>query len=89
LAAERIAMNMPIQGSAADILKLAMLALRGPVTPGARMILSVHDELVFEVPDAEVDLAKAKIRDAMQTVYELVVPLIVDVGSGPNWNAAH
>jgi DNA polymerase-1 len=89
LAAERIAMNMPIQGSAADILKLAMLALREPVTPGARMILSVHDELVFEVPDAEVSEAKAKIRDAMQSVYELVVPLIVDVGSGPNWNAAH
>jgi DNA polymerase-1 len=89
LAAERIAMNMPIQGSAADILKLAMLALREPVTPGARMILTVHDELVFEVPDAEVDEAKAKIRDAMQGVYELVVPLIVDVGAGPNWNAAH
>jgi DNA polymerase-1 len=89
LAAERIAMNMPIQGSAADILKLAMLALRDPVTPGARMILSVHDELVFEVPDAEVSEAKTKIKQAMQAVYELVVPLIVDVGSGPNWNAAH
>jgi DNA polymerase-1 len=89
LAAERIAMNMPIQGSAADILKLAMLALRDPVTPGARMILSVHDELVFEVPDAEVEEAKAKIRNAMQTVYDLGVPLIVDVGSGPDWNAAH
>jgi DNA polymerase-1 len=89
LAAERIAMNMPIQGSAADILKLAMLALRAPVTPGAKMILSVHDELVFEVPDAEVEEAKAKIRNAMQSVYELVVPLTVDVGSGPNWNAAH
>ncbi len=89
LAAERIAMNMPIQGSAADILKLAMLALREPVTPGAKMILSVHDELVFDVPDAEVEEAKAKIRHAMQNVYELVVPLTVDVGSGPNWNAAH
>jgi DNA polymerase-1 len=89
LAAERIAMNMPIQGSAADILKLAMLSLREPVTPGARMILSVHDELVFEVPDAEVEEAKAKIKSAMQGAYELAVPLIVDVGSGPNWNAAH
>src|SRR5690606_276626 len=56
LAAERIAMNMPIQGSAADVLKLAMLALAEPVTPGTRMILTVHDELVFEVPDAEVEL---------------------------------
>jgi DNA polymerase-1 len=89
LAAERIAMNMPIQGSAADILKLAMLALKDPVTPGSRMILSVHDELVFEVPEAEVEEAKAKIKDAMQSAYELVVPLTVDVGSGPNWNAAH
>jgi DNA polymerase-1 len=89
LAAERIAMNMPIQGSAADILKLAMLALETPVTPGARMILSVHDELVFEVPDAEVEEAKAKIRHAMQTAYELSVPLTVDAGAGPDWNAAH
>jgi DNA polymerase-1 len=89
LAAERVAMNMPIQGSAADILKLAMLALREPVTPGARMILSVHDELVFEVPDAEVDEAKAKIKAAMQGVFDLGVPLIVDAGSGKNWNAAH
>ena len=89
LAAERIAMNMPIQGSAADILKLAMLALRTPVTPGARMILSVHDELVFEVPDAEVEEAKAKIREAMQNAYALDVPLTVDAGSGRDWNAAH
>jgi DNA polymerase I len=89
LAAERIAMNMPIQGSAADILKLAMLALRKPVTPGARMLLSVHDELVFEVPEAEVEDAKRGIKAAMESAYALSVPLIVDVGSGPNWNAAH
>jgi DNA polymerase-1 len=89
LAAERIAMNMPIQGSAADILKLAMLALKTPVTPGARMILSVHDELVFEVPEAEADEAKAKIQSAMQSAYELAVPLTVDVGVGRDWNAAH
>jgi DNA polymerase-1 len=89
LAAERIAMNMPIQGSAADILKLAMLAVRTPVTPGTRMILSVHDELVFEVPDDEAEAAKAKIKQAMESVYALTVPLIVDVGSGLDWNAAH
>jgi DNA polymerase-1 len=89
LAAERIAMNMPIQGSAADVLKLAMLALRKPVTPGARMILSVHDELVFEVPEAEVEEATEKIRAAMEHVLELAVPLVVDAGSGPDWNAAH
>src|SRR6187431_530065 len=89
LAAERIAMNMPIQGTAADLLKLAMLALRKPVTPGARMILSVHDELVFEVPEAEVAEAEAKIKAAMEHVYELAVPLTVEVGHGPNWNDAH
>lgn len=89
LAAERVAMNMPIQGSAADLLKLAMLALKDPVTPGARMILTVHDELVFEVPDAEVDDAEGKIKTAMQNVYPLSVPLVVDVGHGDNWNEAH
>jgi DNA polymerase I len=89
LAAERIAMNMPIQGSAADLLKLAMLALKKPVTPGARMILSVHDELVFEVPEAEVEEAKQGIRNAMEHVVELAVPLVVDAGSGRDWNAAH
>jgi DNA polymerase I len=89
LAAERIAMNTPIQGTAADLLKMAMLQFVSPVTPGARMILTVHDELVFEVPDAEVELAKAKVRDAMQSVYQLRVPLVVDVGAGPNWSSAH
>jgi len=89
LAAERIAMNMPIQGSAADLLKLAMLALKKPITPGARMILSVHDELVFEVPVAEAEEAKLGIKKAMESVMELAVPLVADAGSGPNWNAAH
>jgi DNA polymerase I len=89
LAAERIAMNMPIQGSAADILKLAMLSLREPPTPGARMVLSVHDELVFEVPDAEVAEAEQKIKAAMESAYELSVPLEVSVGHGRDWNSAH
>ncbi|MEI9939616.1 MAG: DNA polymerase I [Pseudomonadota bacterium] len=89
LAAERIAMNMPIQGTAADLLKLAMLALKVPPTPGARMTLSVHDELVFEVPEEEVPEAEAKIKFAMEHVYELAVPLTVEVGHGPNWNDAH
>jgi DNA polymerase-1 len=89
LAAERIAMNMPIQGSAADILKLAMLALREPPTPGARMVLSVHDELVFEVPEAEVAEAERKIKAAMESAYALSVPLEVSVGHGRDWNSAH
>lgn len=89
LAAERIAMNMPIQGTAADILKLAMLALRDPPTPGARMVLSVHDELVFEVPETEVPEAELKIKAAMESAYALSVPLEVTVGHGRDWNSAH
>jgi len=89
LAAERIAMNMPIQGSAADILKLAMLRLVEPVTPGTRMILTVHDELVFEVPEAEVAEAAPRVQKAMEGAYVLDVPLTVTVGSGPSWDQAH
>lgn len=89
LAAERIAMNAPIQGTAADILKLAMLCFRTPPTPGARMVLTVHDELVFEVPDAEVDAAKATVKAAMEGVLSLDVPLAVDVGAGKTWKDAH
>jgi DNA polymerase-1 len=89
LAAERIAMNTPIQGTAADLLKLAMLAFEQPPTPGARMVLTVHDELVFEVPEAEVDAAAQRIRTAMESVHPLEVPLVVDVGRGKNWSDAH
>jgi DNA polymerase-1 len=89
LSAERMAMNMPIQATAADILKLAMLRLDAPITPGARMVMTVHDELVFEVPEAEVEEAKAKIRDAMQSVLKLTVPLLVEVGAADNWSLAH
>jgi DNA polymerase-1 len=53
------------------------------------MVLTVHDELVFEVPEAEVDEASAAIRTKMETAFPLDVPLVVDVGSGKNWNAAH
>ena len=71
------------------LVKLAMLALKEPPTPGSRMTLSVHDELVFEVPEAEVEAAKIKIKAAMESVFELAVPLTVEVGQGPNWNDAH
>jgi DNA polymerase-1 len=88
--AERIAKNTPIQGTAADILKVAMVRLgKGDVVPGARMILTVHDELVFEVPEAKVDEAKERIREAMSSAVKLDVPLLVDVGAGPAWNDAH
>jgi DNA polymerase I len=70
-------------------LKLAMLKFRSPVTPGARLVLTVHDELVFEVPHAEVDIAKAEIVSRMSQAYPLSVPLEVTAGSGPDWNRAH
>jgi len=89
LAAERMAMNMPIQGSAADLLKLAMLRLQTPPSKGSRMVLTVHDELVFEVPTDEVAEARENIREAMQSVLQLSVPLVVDVGTGGNWMDAH
>jgi len=87
--AERIAQNTPIQGTAADLLKLAMVRLAQPVVPGARMVLTVHDELVFEVPAALIEEAKVKTKAAMESVYPLDVPLVVDVGTGANWAEAH
>ncbi len=89
LAAERIAMNTPIQGTAADLLKLAMLAFRTPPAPGARMVLTVHDELVFEVPEGQIQEACRAIRLGMESVRPLAVPLLVDVGHGKNWSIAH
>jgi len=84
--AERIAQNTPIQGTAADLLKMAMVKLAAaPPSPGARMVLTVHDELVFEVPEAEVELAKGAIKVAMETVHPFDVPLVVDVGAGVTW----
>ena len=61
----------------------------GDVVPGARMILTVHDELVFEVPDAHVAKAEALIKEAMESAFELDVPLVVDVGHGAHWGDAH
>jgi DNA polymerase I len=88
--AERIARNMPIQGTAADILKLAMVELGKEGAAGsARMMLTVHDELVFEVPEADAIEAGGRIRERMQNAMTLAVPLVVDVGSGKNWAEAH
>ena len=91
-AAERIARNTPIQGTAADILKVAMIRIdRGLREQGlaTRMILTVHDELVFEVPEAEIDRARALVRTTMQNAAELRVPLLVEDGVGPTWGSAH
>ncbi len=95
-AAERVAVNMPIQGTAADILKRAMLDVQQaldsrprPVSgPAARMILTVHDELLFEVPRAEADEVAALVKRCMEAAAPLAVPLTVEVGIGENWNDA-
>jgi DNA polymerase-1 len=83
--AERIAQNTPIQGTSADLLKLAMVHLAEPVVPGARMVLTVHDELTFEVPAERAADAAEKIRRAMEKVHPFDVPLVVDVGHGLTW----
>ena len=91
-AGERIAANTPIQGSAADLCKLAMLKIAAAlptVAPGTRMLLQVHDELVFEAPDAEVDAASALVRACMEAPYPLDVPLVVGLGVGASWGDAH
>ncbi len=89
-AAEREAVNMPIQGTAADIMKRAMIDVHSGLAamPGARMILTVHDELLFEVPEAGADGVRALVQRLMQDAVSLSVPLTVDVGMGPNWKDA-
>lgn len=87
--AERIAQNTPIQGTAADLLKLAMVKLGQPVVKGARMVLTVHDELVFEVPKEAAEEAAAKVKQAMEQVFPMDVPLLVEVGTGHTWADAH
>jgi len=91
-AAERAAINAPMQGTAADLIKLAMIEVqawldREPI--GAKLVLQVHDELVLEAPIEHVDSVKAELARRMAGVAELRVPLVVDVGSGPNWEQAH
>ena len=86
--AEREAINMEIQGSAADLMKLAMLKVYHRLKDEryeAKMLLTVHDELVFEVPPAEVRPVAALVREAMTTAMALTVPLKVDVAAGKNW----
>jgi DNA polymerase-1 len=89
-AAEREAVNMPIQGSAADIMKHAMIDVQAALAahPDARMILTVHDELLFEVPHAQAESVAAVVRERMQSTTVLKVPLTVDVGVGDNWKTA-
>ncbi|MFA5107794.1 MAG: DNA polymerase I [Patescibacteria group bacterium] len=87
-AAERMAVNMPIQGTAADLMKLAMIEIAQKLpslSPKTKMILQVHDELVFEVPKTEVKKVSAHIHEVMEGIYKLRVPINVEVEAGPNW----
>jgi len=91
-AAERTAINAPMQGTAADIIKRAMLAVDSWIEqekPSVRMIMQVHDELVFEVKESVVDQATAQIRALMENAASLKIPLVVDTGIGDNWDEAH
>ncbi|MEP7205338.1 MAG: DNA polymerase I [Casimicrobiaceae bacterium] len=90
--AERAAINAPMQGTAADLVKLAMIAVDGWIAHqglATRLVLQVHDELVFEVPEAELEQVRRELPAQMQNVAELSVPLVADVGAGPNWERAH
>ena len=85
---ERTAANSPIQGSAADLIKIAMIRVDRLLRErglAAKMLLQVHDELVFESPADEVEVLETQVRDAMENAAELSVPLVVDVGIGNNW----
>ena len=91
-AAERAAINAPMQGTAADLIKLAMIAVQTWLDEShakAKLIMQVHDELVLEVREAEVDATKAKVRALMESVANLDVPLVAEVGIGDNWDQAH
>ncbi|MFE1573518.1 DNA polymerase I [Comamonas odontotermitis] len=91
-AAERAAINAPMQGTAADLIKKAMVAVQAKLDqekPGVLVIMQVHDELVFELPAAEQDWVKAEIPALMAGVAELKVPLLAEIGFGPNWEKAH
>src|SRR5205085_1639473 len=86
--AERTAVNTPLQGTAADLIKLAMIKIDADLTRRklrSRMTLQVHDELVFEVPENEVDTLRELVCEHMQNVYPFKVPLMVDIGVGKNW----
>ena len=90
--AERAAINAPMQGTAADLIKMAMIAVDRWLAEKrlkSRLIMQVHDELVLEVPDGELERVKRELPKLMSGVAELSVPLVVDIGAGPNWDKAH
>jgi len=86
--AERTAVNTPLQGTAADLIKIAMIRIDRALQERrlkSKMTLQVHDELVFEVPESEIDEMKTLVRDQMEQVHPLSVPLLVEMGVGSNW----
>jgi DNA polymerase-1 len=90
--AERAAINAPMQGTAADLIKLAMIAVQDWIETDkldTRMIMQVHDELVLEVPEGELELVKQKLPELMAGVASLKVPLVAETGVGSNWEEAH
>jgi len=90
--AERAAINAPMQGTAADLIKLAMIAVQNWLNSSGlktKLIMQVHDELVLEVPENELEQVKIKLPELMQHVASLDVPLLAEVGVGNNWEAAH
>jgi DNA polymerase-1 len=91
-AAERAAINAPMQGTAADIIKRAMISVDAWLQdqrPNARLVMQVHDELVFEVAESEREAVQAEVGRLMSGAAELDVPLVVDTGYGPDWDTAH
>ncbi len=90
--AERAAINTPIQGTAADLIKMAMINIASKLKKenlSTKMLLQVHDELVFEVPQEELNSATELVKDEMEGVYPLNIPLKVDINWGKNWGEAH
>ena len=86
-----MALNTPIQGTSADILKLAMIEIYKKLNNGkykTKMLLQVHDELIFNVPESELEEIKELVRDTMENIYELSVPLKVEINYGKNWYEA-
>ena len=86
--AERVAINSPIQGTASDIIKLAMIDIDREMTLNnlkSKMLLQVHDELIFSVPQEEIEIMREIVKDKMENVVKLEVPIDVDMGIGVNW----
>ena len=86
--AELNAVNTPLQVTAADLIKLAMIQIDEELRSHklkSRMLLQVHDDLLFEVPENEIELMRGLVREKMESVHKLSVPLLVELGVGPNW----